>query len=1508
MSNYIENINQKIDWGNVFVRTGQFPLDRSSIFGSYLDAEKYAKGDGSDERGLGLTSYIGQIITVYENDVVTICKINADRTLENLVASSKAIEIESWINELKNSYDELVITVNDNFDVLQSKDNEIGEKLVDVEEKLTNSIQENVTELNNKIDSEIQRLDYTDADIESRLIVSGEYSCENGELKLITNDDEKSILIDLNSGYGKVEDITKNRLQLVHCDKLFANAEEAYEYINSDLNKIIKPTLFAEPMVLKYGDEKNPNIILGIGAVGDGKTQSLNNKVYFIDFNKIDVLEDNLKAYIQEYESTKEYVLNTLSILSNKIEDLEAKDTEIISSFNNDVESLRQEIKNVDDNLSEKINSNISALQNKNDEMITTFSQMVENEIQRAKQSEEKIEKKLTLKTNDTNSISLINNISENGTLLEANVKLSKSKNIDNTSYVNIINIEEDGIFAYCDVNYENYVLSVNINGNVKTFDLPKEVYITKGFFNKEEQKIIFTYNDNTTFDLDIKNIVSISNDEHNIITKNNGELFAKAELSYDSGTNTLTFDNGKNVQDINIVASNSFVNSDSDNILQFKRDGLYANVTLDYQKARNILTFDNGIGDVKVFELTEHTVVKNGYYDNNTQEIVLVVSGVDGNGLSQENEIRIPAKDLVQDLKVNSEEQAKSPIQIVVNYNSDEKSNEIYATLNLSTEQDSPLKQDGNLLYVDNDANAYKASYKNQTVSVQDALTDIANRLDGTDSYLNNNDKNLEILQQKTIDLGNAIVNVNTELDNKIDNLKTVVDNNSESFTSKLTDLTSIVVLNSQNILNEITARENADIALESKITAAESDAKDYANSKIGNIEEGKTVVELIDDAKASANIYTDEQVSAATEALNNKIGDVEDDKTVVELIGEAKAAAIAAATKIEEIEGEHITVSSVQDENGTYTYTISENDIASASALTTETDARIAADEELQKAIDAINIVYSIQKITDNLDDNVKEAYKLVDEKGNQAGEIINIYKNSSLINIELVDQELQFTYESVNGEEEVISVDFSSFFSSIDNKINSGITEQVSTIIEAIATAKGEAIATANTYTDEQVSAATEAFNNKIGDVEEGKTVVELIDDAKASANIYTDEQVSAVSEAYTEAIATAKGEAIATANTYTDEQVSAATEAFNNKIGNVEDDKTVIELIDDAKATAIAAATKIEEIEGEHITVSSVQDENGTYTYTISENDIASASALTTETTARVTADEELQGLIFNEIALREEGDNVLHEALKSLSGVVKSYSISAVTEGLDVNIKEAYALFDNEGKQVGEIIPVYKDSSLLNVELIDKNLQFTYELANGEEEIVSIDVSLFLSEALYGDGLDVNADGVVSVKVDDISESFLSVSKDGIKLLGIQNAINSAIEESAYDDSELRESISAITEDYTEAIATAKGEVIADVANKYQIKGDYEVAGAAVQALEDAKAYASGYTNEQVSAEAIARENAISSVNNAITAITADYLKSADKDELNDAIKALQNLINVNDYGYTDTTN
>jgi len=106
MGKYEENFKSKMDWQNVFVRTSDFPLDRSSMFGSLEDAKKYASGDGSDDRELGFTSYVGQIITVYENGETNIYQINEDRDLQQIATNQDLLlNEERLLSQSGSTYD-----------------------------------------------------------------------------------------------------------------------------------------------------------------------------------------------------------------------------------------------------------------------------------------------------------------------------------------------------------------------------------------------------------------------------------------------------------------------------------------------------------------------------------------------------------------------------------------------------------------------------------------------------------------------------------------------------------------------------------------------------------------------------------------------------------------------------------------------------------------------------------------------------------------------------------------------------------------------------------------------------------------------------------------------------------------------------------------------------------------------------------------------------------------------------------------------------------------------------------------------------------------------------------------------------------------------------------------------------------------------------------------------------------------------------------------------------------
>ena len=249
-------------------------------------------------------------------------------------------------------------------------------------------------------------------------------------------------------------------------------------------------------------------------------------------------------------------------------------------------------------------------------------------------------------------------------------------------------------------------------------------------------------------------------------------------------------------------------------------------------------------------------------------------------------------------------------------------------------------------------------------------------------------------------------------------------------------------------------------------------------------------------------------------------------------------------------------------------------------------------------------------------------------------------------------------------------------------------------------------------------------------------------------------------------------------------------------------------------------------------------------------------VAVSGATTTNTSAIATlnGDAETAGSVAKAVAdakselLGDAADDYntlgkLEDKIQAVEAAAKSYEIKAITTGLSANVKEAFGLFDEEGVQTGATINIYKDSSLKEVKLSGQSLQFTYILADGTESTVGVDVSTFLSEAEFKNGLQV-VDHVVSVKKDASSEDFLSVSTNGIKLSGVQDAINAGVESAnGYTDA----AITAETKAREEALTTLES----------------TLKGYADQAETDAIATATAYT-----------ENAKTELRNDLTAYTA----------------------------------
>lgn len=129
--------------------------------------------------------------------------------------------------------------------------------------------------------------------------------------------------------------------------------------------------------------------------------------------------------------------------------------------------------------------------------------------------------------------------------------------------------------------------------------------------------------------------------------------------------------------------------------------------------------------------------------------------------------------------------------------------------------------------------------------------------------------------------------------------------------------------------------------------------------------------------------------------------------------------------------------------------------------------------------------------------------------------------------------------------------------------------------------------------------------------------------------------------------------------------------------------------------------------------------------------------------------------------------------------------------SAVYNGLDKKIH----FFNNDGKELsgtsidttqfapGVVKEAYYDSTT-------KELVIVFDGGS----TVRINMAEIIDEHEFGVGLQVDSEGIVSVKIDSASDPYLSVGADGIKLSGVEEAINDEKQRAISAETALQEAI------------------------------------------------------------------------------------------------------------------
>ena len=187
---------------------------------------------------------------------------------------------------------------------------------------------------------------------------------------------------------------------------------------------------------------------------------------------------------------------------------------------------------------------------------------------------------------------------------------------------------------------------------------------------------------------------------------------------------------------------------------------------------------------------------------------------------------------------------------------------------------------------------------------------------------------------------------------------------------------------------------------------------------------------------------------------------------------------------------------------------------------------------------------------------------------------------------------------------------------------------------------------------------------------------------------------------------------------------------------------------------------------------------------------------------------------------------------------------------------DVNVKEAYKVVsvNKEGTKttVGDIIKIYKDSSLKSIEYTEVNdkskkgqfLKYVYTLADGTEKTVYVDMSKLVDQAEVEKGIQA-IDGKLSIKIAEGNEAdFLTVDANGLKLSGVKTAIDTAknevqgkldaeinrakaAEKANADAIKILNGAETVTGSVAKSVADAKKELLGDAATEYNTLGKLE---------------------------------------------------------------------------------
>ena len=187
------------------------------------------------------------------------------------------------------------------------------------------------------------------------------------------------------------------------------------------------------------------------------------------------------------------------------------------------------------------------------------------------------------------------------------------------------------------------------------------------------------------------------------------------------------------------------------------------------------------------------------------------------------------------------------------------------------------------------------------------------------------------------------------------------------------------------------------------------------------------------------------------------------------------------------------------------------------------------------------------------------------------------------------------------------------------------------------------------------------------------------------------------------------------------------------------------------------------------------------ENEKITVTPKHNGVAQ-EAVELDLSTFVTADELAEDL----------GKLVDNDTTYSVAEGEKVLKLTDTVFSTEIGLKHENGMISLTGID-GEVIAEFSDADFVKDSVLEdvnynaetKEIEFTWKTVDGETKTDAVSVADFVQVYTAGNGLEAN-DNEFAVKIDAESESFLSVGANGVKLSGVQTAIDTA-KQAAIDD-------------------------------------------------------------------------------------------------------------------------